>query len=218
VVNSTDREALVKGMKKSEESAEKDKPLASEALRHPLRVRILEVVNERDISPVQFMNLGLAPSLEASAKTLSSISYHFRELAKCGCVEVVEHVPRRGATEHIYRGRARAYFTDEEWAALTQRERCLISRTMYQGLAARTEGAILGHTFDSRPDRHLSWVAMLVDEQGWTELMSTLADTLGDVTQIRHDALERLAASGDKAVPVTIGMLGFESPPPPPLP
>ena len=67
------------GTMKSEESREKDKPLASEALRHPLRVRILEVVNERDISPVQFMNQGLAPSLEISAKTLSSISYHFRE-------------------------------------------------------------------------------------------------------------------------------------------
>ena len=53
---------------------------------------------------------------------------------------------------------------------------------------------------------------------GWTELMAALAGTSEHVTQIRHDAQERLAASGDKAVPVTVGMLGFESPPPPPLP
>jgi hypothetical protein len=135
-----------------------------------------------------------------------------------GCIEVARTYARRGATEHVYTGKARAYFTDEEWAELTQRERCLISRTMYQGLAARTEGAMLAHTFDSRPDRHLTWIAMEVDERGWTELMATLAATLGDLTQIRHDAGNRLAASGGNPVPVTIGMLGFESPPPPPPP
>jgi hypothetical protein len=209
---------LVKASKKSDEGKGQGKPTASEALRHPLRVRILEIVNERDMSPTQFMQGQFAPDPEVSAKALSSISYHFRELAKCGCLEVVDTIARRGATEHIYRGRARAYFTDEEWAALTQRERCLISRTMYQGLAARAEGAMMSHTFDSRVDRHLSWIAMEVDELGWTELMSTLSSTLGSVTQIRHDARDRLAASGDKVVPVTVGMLGFESPPPPPLP
>ncbi len=206
------------GSKESKEGLKTEKAPASEALRHPLRIRILEVVNERDISPTQFMQQQLAPDVGVSAKALSAISYHFRELAKCGCLEVVENVPRRGATEHIYRGRARAYFTDEEWAALTPRERCLISRTMYQGLAARAESAMIAHTFDSRTDRHLSWIAMEVDEQGWTELMSTLVRTLGDVTQIQEDATDRLAASGDNVVPVTVGMLGFESPPPPPLP
>jgi hypothetical protein len=209
---------LVNASKKSEEDKEKGKPTASEALRHPLRVRILEIVNEQDMSPTQFMQGQFAPDVGVSAKALSSISYHFRALAKWGCLEVVDRIARRGATEHIYRGRARAYFTDEEWAALTQRERCLISRTMYQGLAARAEGAMMAHTFDSRVDRHLSWIAMEVDELGWTELMSTLSSTLGNVTQIRHDARDRLAASGDKVVPVTVGMLGFESPPPPPLP
>jgi len=205
-------------VKLSKESTKKDKPLASEALRHPLRVRILEIVNERDISPVQFMIQQLAPDIEVSAKALSSISYHFRELAKCGCIEIVDTIARRGATEHIYRGAVRAYFTDEEWKGLSPRERCLVSRTVYQGLAARAESAFLSHTFDSRTDRHLTWVAMEIDERGWTELMATLAGAYGDITQIRHDAKDRLAASGDKAVPVTVGMLGFESPPPPPLP
>jgi DNA-binding transcriptional ArsR family regulator len=186
-------------------------------LRHPLRIRILEIVNERDMSPTQFMRQRLAPDVEVSAKSLSQLSYHFRALEKAGCIEVVDRVPRRGATEHVYRGKARAYFTDEEWEALTPRERCLISRTMYQGLAARVEGAIMAHTFDSRTDRHLTWIAMEVDERGWTQLMGTLASTFGSIEEIRHDARDRLAGSGDKVVPVTVGMLGFESPAPPPL-
>ena len=204
--------------KKSGKGKKEEKPLPSAALRHPLRVRILEVVNEQDISPSQFMLQQLMPDLEVSAKTLSSISYHFRQLADMGCIDVVDTIARRGATEHIYRGAVRAYFTDSEWEELSEKERCLISRTVYQGLAARAESAFMAHTFDSRPDRHLTWIAMEVDERGWTELMATLAGAYGDITQIRHDAIDRLAASGDKVVPVTVGMLGFESPPPPPLP
>ena len=131
---------------------------------------------------------------------------------------MIDTFARRGATEHVYRGAVRAYFTDEEWKALSQKERCLVSRTVYQGLAARAESAFMAHTFDSRTDRHLTWVAMEVDERGWTELMATLAGAYGEITQIRHDARDRLAVSGDEVVPVTVGMLGFESPPPPPLP
>jgi hypothetical protein len=66
---------------KAKEGQREIKPLASAALRHPLRVRILEVVNERDTSPSQFMVQKLAPDVEVSPKSLSQLSYHFRELA-----------------------------------------------------------------------------------------------------------------------------------------
>lgn len=183
-----------------------------------MRIHILEIVNERDMSPIQFMHLGLAPKFDRSKKSLSHIAYHFRQLEKAGCLEIVERVPRRGATEHVYRGRARAFFSDAEWPAMTPRERCLISRTMYQGLAARAEMAMLSHTFDARDDRHLTWVAMEVDERGLGELMSTLEATYYRAEEIRVDARDRLAESGDEVIPVTVGILGFESPPPPPLP
>jgi hypothetical protein len=183
------------------------------ALRHPTRVRILEVVNERDMSPVQFLQLGLAPG--QSQWTLPHVSYHFRRLAEYGCLEVVDLVPRRGATEHIYRGTARGFFSDEEWKELTPVERRLISRTMYQGLAARAEGAMLADTFDSRADRHLTWVAIDVDERGWSEAMGSLTGCYREVERIRYDAGDRLAASGERRIPLTVGILGFESPPPP---
>lgn len=48
--------------------------------------------------------------------------------------------------------------------------------------------------------------------------MAKLAETFGDLVQIRHDARDRLAGSGDEVIPATVAMLGFESPPPPPLP
>lgn len=210
------------GQKKG--GAKERKATPADVLRHPLRIRILEVLNERDMSPVEFMNSGLAEDGEVSQGVLSTTSYHFRQLEKFGCLELVDTFARRGATEHVYRGTARAYFTDEEWKCLTQRERCLISRTMYSGMAARVERAMVEHTFDSRVDRHLTWLAMELDEEGWSELMGKMARWYGEVVQTRHDAAARIArdlkekkGAEQATIPVTFGMLGFESPPLPPL-
>jgi hypothetical protein len=182
----------------------------SAMLRHPLRVRILEVANERDLSPVQFLREGLAPP---GAFGLSHISHHFSELEKGGCLRIVKLIPRRGSVEHVYRGLARAFFSDEDWEALSPAERRKITRTMLQGLMARADGAIAADTFDRRTDRHLSWMAMPVDELGWTALTDLQAETLRRAEAIRIEAGERLAATAGEGFPVTFAALVFESPP-----
>lgn len=183
----------------------------SVALHHPTRIRILEVVNERDMSPVQFLQLGLVK--DGSESALSHVSYHFRKLAEDGCLEVVGEARRRGAVEHVYRGRARVWFSDEEWEEVHADERRLLSRAMYQGLAARAEGAMLDDTFDSRDDRHLTWVGFAVDERGWSEAMKALLDCFHRMHNIREEATRRLANSEQRGIPLTVGILGFESSP-----
>lgn len=188
-------------------------------LKHPIRVRILEVLNEGPRSPSQFVEEGLIPKEHFSSyqQALSLASYHFRELEKEGCLEVIESIPRRGAVEHVYRGLARVFFDDAEFEATAPEDRRELSRISLQGLIARADRAIWEETFDTRPDRHLTWMPMQLDERGWEEVIAALASAFGELTQIRHDARDRLAASGEKVVPATVGMLGFESPPPPPL-
>jgi len=182
---------------------------ASAMLRHPLRVRILEVSNERDISPVQFLREKLAPG----KYTLSHISHHFSVLEKGGCLEVVQLIPRRGSVEHIYRGHARAFISDEEWAnALTDAERRKITRTVLQGLIARAEGAILAETMDKRMDRHLSWLSMRVDEQAWSQLAELQAEALERAEAIMSEAAERVGSEDVESFPATFGALAFESP------
>jgi hypothetical protein len=184
---------------------------ASAMLRHPLRVRILEVANERDISPVQFLRDGLSPPGDYG---LSHISHHFSELEKGGCLRVIKLIPRRGSVEHVYRGVARAFFSDDEWEnKFSGADRRRVTKTVLQGLMARADGAILADTLDKRLDRHLSWLAMPLDEQGWTALTELQEETLRRAEEIRVEAGERLAASGDESVPVTFGALAFESPP-----
>jgi DNA-binding transcriptional ArsR family regulator len=190
------------------------------ALKHPIRVRILEVLNEGPRSPSQFVEEGLIPKEHYSSyqQALSLASYHFRELQKDGCLEVVESIPRRGAVEHVYRGLARVYFDDEEFEQMPRQTRRKLSRVSLQGMIARVDRAIREDTFDARSDRHLTWMSMQLDERGWEEVIDTLATTFHELAQIHHDARDRISASGEEVVPATVGILGFESPPPPPLP
>jgi hypothetical protein len=188
-------------------------------LRHPLRVRILEALNEGPRSPSQFVEEGLIPKelFNSYQQALSLASYHFRELEKEGCLEVIESIPRRGAVEHVYRGLARVFVDDREFEEMARPDRRQLSRISLQGMVARADRAIREDTFDARADRHLTWMPMQLDERGWGEAIAALAGTFAELTRIRHDARDRLAASGEAVIPATVAMLGFESPPPPPL-
>src|SRR3954452_3411551 len=79
------------------------------ALSHPLRVRILMGMNAppRMLSPSEFS--------EEARVSMGLASYHFRELAKAGCIEVAEEIRRRGATEHRYLPVKRAMAWTREW-------------------------------------------------------------------------------------------------------
>lgn len=203
----------------SKGEAKKRRETISTALKHPLRVRILEVLNEGPRSPSQFVEEGLIPKEHYTnyQQALSLASYHFRELQKEGCLEVIESIPRRGAVEHVYEGKARVYFDDAEFEGMPRPTRRQLSRVSLQGMVARADRAIAEDTFDERPDRHLTWMPMQLDERGWSETIAKLAATFEELTQIRLDARDRVAASGGEVVTATVGMLGFESPPPPPL-
>ncbi len=206
-----------KGKSKRRETLPPDTGL-SHPISHPVRVRILEVVNEREMSPSDFVEAKLVPTEIAKGRDfqnqLSLVAYHFRGLLKAGCVEVAGTRPVRGAVEHTYRGRAVAYFTDAQWAAIPAGQRVAISRTVYQGLVARVESAMHARTFDAREDRTLAWTPLSLDEQGWSELHTALAACFAEVEQIKHDARRRLEESGERGTPATFALLGFESPPP----
>jgi len=190
-------------------------PSLCQALRHPLRARILEVVNEIPMSASQFVRQGLIPReyFDNYQQALSLASYHFRELEKEGCLEIIETIPRRGAVEHVYRGVSRVFFSDEEFEELPHETRKGLSKSSFQGMLARTDGAIRAGTFDDRPDRHMTWRAMRLDEEGWSELKSVLAEAFSKAEAARTKAEDRLRQQEEEGFQATFAMLGFESPP-----
>jgi DNA-binding transcriptional ArsR family regulator len=189
-------------------------------LKHPIRVRILEALCDGDLSPIQFLRRGLLPpgfDFEGDEKNaLSHVAYHFKKLLEADCVVLVERVPRRGASEHIYRSKMLALHTDEDFEVLSLEERRAISRSTLQMLVARAEGALYQGTFDKRPDRHLSWVPMELDDEGWQELRDLQAETLERAQGIKAATIARKHERDEEDTPTfaaTFGALAFESPP-----
>jgi hypothetical protein len=203
----------------------KDRTICA-ALRHPIRVRILEVLCETDISPIQFVKKGcLPPGFEfADDKTAEGhVAYHFKVLREADCIVIVKRIPVRGTVEKIHRSKNRikmlALYTQEDFKLLSITDRIAISRSTLQMLIARCDGAVYHGTFDNRPERHLSWVPMELDQQAWQELCDLQDETLERAQGIKAAAIARKhgrtaeGTDSGETFPVTFGALAFESPP-----
>ncbi len=186
---------------KSESKGGVDQRLVK-ALAHPLRVEILTILNERMASPNE-----LSKELEEG---LSQVSYHVKVLKDFECIEMVKTEPRRGAVEHYYRATERAFLTDRDWKALPDSVKPGVSSSAIQMILDDVVGALAGGTFDARDDRHISWTPGVVDEQGWTESVDLVAETLERLIKIHADSAKRLTKSGEEGIPATAVLMNFE--------
>jgi DNA-binding transcriptional ArsR family regulator len=177
--------------------------IVAKAFAHPLRVRILIMLNERVASP----NL-LSQELDQS---LNLVAYHVRVLEKYQCVELVGTKQRRGATEHFYRATRRQFLSDTEWARMPQALRPGLSGAMLKAVFDDIEEAVTEGSFDELEDRHLSRVPMVVDKQGWDEVTALLRGTLDRLSKIQTKSSERIAG-GETSMPTKVEMLHFKSP------
>lgn len=182
---------------------------------HPVRVRILEVVNEVDMSPSEFGRLGMPDMPEFDGKKLSYYANHFIDLEEAGLINVVKKTyGRNNCAEKTYRGVARAVFTEEEWAEFSPETRHALSKAVSTGFMARLDRALSAETIDSRLDRNLYWLAKDVDERGWTEVGKIIEATCLEVEKVCDDAKARLEEAGEEGIPLTAGLFSFESPTP----
>jgi len=181
-----------------------DDPRYVKALSHPLRVRILALLEEQEHSPVR-----LAERLHAS---LGTVSYHVRTLERLGLAELVRTTPRRGAIEHHYRARSRPTVSDLAWAAAPPAAKHALVGATLQQLHDYATIANAAGGFD-RGDAHLSRTALQLDEEGWKELAGLLERLLTEVDGVEERAAERIAEAGDDAalVPAGLAVMLFEA-------
>lgn len=176
----------------------------AKALSHPLRARVLAILNERVASPNE-----IADILE---ERLPNVSYHVRALVDLECIELVRTAQRRGAIEHYYRAVRRPFFSDRDWKRLPRSGRQAIADVGLQLIWEDVSSAIEGDTFEARPDRHLSLVLHTVDEQGWGELRDALNRVLEDAERIAKHSSERLAKTGEDGIPTRLVLMHFQVP------
>lgn len=172
------------------------------AIAHPLRIRLLAMLDEQPASPVV-----LARKLELP---LGRVSYHVRRLYELGLLELVSTRQRRGATEHYYRARAHPTFTDEAWGQLgaVPKQR-MISAVLNQIHEYATRSAAAGG-FDAA-DAHFTRTPMQLDQAGWTELAEATKNWLRETARIEQEAAERLAEDPHQPLSAGLVILLFEA-------
>jgi DNA-binding transcriptional ArsR family regulator len=178
-------------------------PRIAKALSHPMRARILVILNERVASPNE-----IADMIE---ERLPNVSYHVRALLDLGCIELVDTAQRRGAIEHYYRAVVRPFFTDSDWKRIPRTGRQAISDTLLKVVWEDVSAAVGAGTFDSRSDRALTHQTMKLDDEGWSELRAVLDRTLKEIEKIESQSARRLKKSDGAGVSASVVLMQFEA-------
>jgi DNA-binding transcriptional ArsR family regulator len=176
-------------------------PRLAKALSHPMRSRILAILNEQVASPNE-----IAQMID---ERLPNVSYHVRALHDLGCIELVRTAQRRGAIEHYYRALKRPFFSDRDWKRLPASARQAVADLALQMTWEDLSESIQAGTFEERADRHLSRTPLVLDEQGWTEVNKLLAKALSDAEDISAKSAKRLAKSDETDIGTRLVMMHF---------
>jgi DNA-binding transcriptional ArsR family regulator len=172
------------------------------ALSHPLRVRMLTLLNQKVSSPSE-----LAEELD---EPLGNVSYHMRFLADLNMVKLVRTEPRRGAVEHYYEALEPPLISNDDWAQLPVALRRSLSDSTLSDIARDLKGAAKTGGFD-RENIHVSRVALTLDEQGWDELSEMLSDVIARARRLQEQSNKRRKrADGPASIPTALVLMQFE--------
>ncbi|MEA2286389.1 MAG: hypothetical protein QOJ21_2432 [Solirubrobacteraceae bacterium] len=171
------------------------------ALSHPLRLRMLTLLNQKVASPSE-----LAQELD---EPLGNVSYHMRFLADLKMVKLVRTEPRRGAVEHYYEALEPPQISDDDWAQLPASLRRGLSDSLLRDIASDVRSAGKDGGFD-RDNMHISRTAMELDEEGWDALSTLLADVQQRARQIQEQSSKRREGSDAEAIRTALVLMQFE--------
>jgi DNA-binding transcriptional ArsR family regulator len=177
-------------------------PNVVKAIAHPLRVRILGILDQRTATPRQ-----IADEIE---HPLPLVSYHVRQLAKLGLIKLVETRPVRGTIEHHYRAVARPEISNEIWGRVPGIvKEALVGAALGQLGEQATGSAAVGGF--SRTQAHLDRTMVVLDERGLDAVSAELVKLLERVDRIEEASAKRLIREGHEGeIRMTLGLLLFD--------
>lgn len=178
-------------------------PAIAQALAHPLRSHVLVTLGDRIASPSE-----IAKELGLAARDLD---YHVKVLVEVGMIKLVRTEQRRGAQEHFYTlAPPLLRIDDRRWSSIPANIRAHLSTSLLRLTVEDALAALRAGTFNAR-DSHQSRTAMVLDEQGWTEVTGVMSRALEEVLGVQRESERRRRAGRGGAIPVEVVMMGFET-------
>lgn len=159
------------------------------ALTNPLRVELLDRLNEAEWSP-----RGLSDEL---SEGLSQVSYHIKVLKDYKLIELTRTEPRRGAVEHFYRATERAFVPSGMARNVPKSAQHIIGSAILEKIDKDVATSLMSGKFFARPDWHVSWTPIPVDGIGRKEAEKLADDFVKDYLGIGAKSANRIAQGGD---------------------
>lgn len=182
-------------------------PVLASAISHPTRLRTLRVLTEREATPKEIA--------EEIGEPLNNVAYHIKVLKRLECIELVRVNQTQGGrvAEHVYKGTRRPYWSEDDLEALSESEKLDVIAGVMQHVSDDIATAMASGTFYAHDDNHLSRTPMVVDNEGWREVISLLKDTMDELIEIQARVNQRDADPAEAKL-TKVAILQFESPKP----
>ncbi len=171
--------------KKEEKSRLSLKERVIKALAHPLRVEILDLMNDGEWSPRE-----LEMELEDN---LGKVSYHVTVLRDFDLVGMTKTEPRRGAVEHFYRAKERAFVPAGMASRIPKSAQKIIGNDLLQKIDKDVASSLKSGRFFERDDWHISWTPVDVDGEGRREAEELADEFVEGMLEIQARTANRRA-------------------------
>jgi DNA-binding transcriptional ArsR family regulator len=177
---------------------------------HPIRAEILAYLTEHPVSsPAEMFKAGLG---EKAGVELSHIAYHVRVLEELALIEEVKSEPVRGALEHFYRAISRMFLDVEAWEGLPPEMKTAVSVKAVEESFDRVSDAVAMGTFDSRDERAVINLGLMLDDEGFAVASQKLIEVMEWLQEQQTASIQRTQGSDEKLVYTSVSLLMFESP------
>jgi DNA-binding transcriptional ArsR family regulator len=178
-----------------------DDPRLVKALAHPIRMKILNILDERMATPKELAEvLGLP---------LENVSYHVRTLKDFGFIKLEKTRQVRGAVEHHYKIAARPRIGDKLWGATPRivqeamTDASLDAFVHLLGQAAAQGGFDFGES-------HISRHSLELDDEGVKELGLMFTEMLDRMETVAEKSRKRAREGETRRISAAVML--FETP------
>jgi DNA-binding transcriptional ArsR family regulator len=163
------------------------------ALAHPLRFRIMTVLSDREASPKE-LSEEFGIDLKRVCEQVDILERNY------GLIQLVDTDRRQGGVQHFYRAIARSYIGTPESRSLSAGEREAISDAITQQMLADLLRAIESKAMDSRVDRVLIRLPLVLDDEGFQEADESAIRHMEELMEIQARSAERRSETGEPGV------------------
>lgn len=173
------------------------------ALNHWIRLEAITILHQGEFSAGE-----IADMLDEDVRYVTG---HIRILYEAGCIEFVGLRWIGGHARPVFRAVVLPVVTDEVYAEMTRDARYDVAGAMAQGFLAETLSSYRNRKMDGDEPPCVIWDAPPLDAEGRRKLRDRLTEIWQEeVLAIEGESANRIAESGEEAIPTVVGLFSFE--------